>query len=150
MRRPATPCICRGDLHKAALSKPVFSFQHPEISTQFSILHHIYCRCGGRSFSTALVGNPCKRGNEIALVFFILQAEPRAASRQTWGASTSPPAFSCLSGVTDSVGVRWRGRYYGLMQTAQRRLNIIKALTTNVGLGFNLPKNLLHNIPAEV
>lgn len=34
------------------------------------------------------------------------------------------------------------GRYYGLMQTALRRLNIIKALTTNVGLGFKLPKKI--------
>lgn len=73
----------------------------------YIILHHIYCHCGGRNFSTAMVGNPCERGNEIALASFILQAEPRAESRQTWGASTSPPAFSYLSGVTDSVGVHW-------------------------------------------
>lgn len=35
-----------------------------------------------------------------------------------------------------------RRRYYGLMQTALRRLNIIKPLTTNVGLGFKLPKKI--------
>lgn len=69
-----------------------------------------------------------------------------------WAKSWKPANLGSFNLSTSIFILKWshwlcwgslelrRGRYYGLTQTAQRRLNIIKALTTNVGLGFNLPK----------
>lgn len=45
------------------------------------------------------------RRKEIALPSFILQAEPGAESRQTWGDSAPPSAFLCLNAVVDSAAV---------------------------------------------